>query len=77
MGIAVVLLSLVSVAVWLRGLFDPKIDRAALARTTSSQLPYLQQLPAATRGKVLVVVSCTAVYPAARVDGKLKSLAMN
>lgn len=72
MGIAVVVLLFAAAAVWLSSLFDPEIDRAALARTTSSQLPYLQQLPAATRGKVLAVVSSTALYPAAKVDGKLK-----
>ncbi len=70
--VAGVLLMLTAAAVWLVGLFDAQIDREALARTSAAQLPYLQQLPAATHGKVLAVVSSTAVYPAAKVGGKLK-----
>lgn len=71
-GIGVMLLMLAAVAVWLAGLFDPELDREALSRTQAAQLPYLQQLPAATRGKVLAVVSSTAFYPAAVVEGKVK-----
>lgn len=57
---------------WLAGLFDAEVDKVALQQTVPAQVPYLQQLPPANRGKVLAVVSSTAVYPAAKIDGKLK-----
>ena len=57
---------------WLAGLFDAEVDQVALQRTVPEQVPYLRQLPPASRGRVLAVVSSTALYPAAVVEGKVK-----
>lgn len=55
------------------GLFDAEVEQVSLQQTLPAQVPYLQQLPPASRGKVLAVVSSTGQYPAARVGGKLKT----
>lgn len=71
-AMALLLLAGTGAGVWLFTLFDSETDNTLLQQTTVAQVPYLQQLPAATRGKVLAVVSSTAFYPAAVVEGKVK-----
>jgi len=71
-GLVLLLLCGAGTGWWLAGLFDAEVDKVALAQIVPAQVPYLQHLPPASRGKVLAVVSSTAVYPAAKVDGKLK-----
>ena len=70
--LGVVLLMLAGAGISLSGLADPALDRLLLARTQATQLPYIKQLPATTRGKVLAVVRSTASYTAAVVEGKVK-----
>lgn len=71
-GLVLVLLCGAGTGWWLAALFDAEVDEVSLQQTVPAQVAYLQQLPPASRGKVLAVVSSTAVYPAAKVDGKLK-----
>lgn len=71
-AMALLLLAGTGAGVWLFSLFDSEADKTLLQQTTVAQVPYLQQLPATTRGKVLAVVSSTALYPAAVVEGKVK-----
>jgi putative intracellular protease/amidase len=66
------LLALLGAGAWLLSLLDSEQDNTALQQTVPAQVPYLQQLPVATHGKVLAVVSSTAFYPADKVAGKVK-----
>jgi putative intracellular protease/amidase len=71
-AIVLMLLLLVAAGFWLVSLLEPERDKTALKQTLPADLPYLQQLPAPTAGKVLAVVTSTAFYPPALVDGKIK-----
>ncbi len=71
-GVLLLLLCGAGAGWWLAGLFDAEVDGVALQKTVPAQVAYLQQLPPASRGKVLAVVSSTGQYPVEKTAGKLK-----
>lgn len=72
LGVLLLLLCGAGAGWWLSGLFDAEVDEDSLKQTVPAQVAYLQQLPPASRGKVLVVVSSTGQYPVEKAGGKLK-----
>lgn len=72
LGVLLLLLCGAGAGWWLAALFDAEVDQVALQQTVPAQVAYLQQLPPASRGKVLAVVSSTSQYPVEKTGGKLK-----
>jgi putative intracellular protease/amidase len=76
-GLGVVVLLIIAVAAWLWSLIDSSQAATDFSTSKAGQIAYLQQSLAAQadmnpRGKVLAVVTSTAFYPPAVVDGKTK-----
>ncbi|MBU1618562.1 MAG: type 1 glutamine amidotransferase domain-containing protein [Gammaproteobacteria bacterium] len=76
-GLGVVVLLIVAAAAWLWSLIDTSQAATDVRTSKAGQIAYLRQSLAAQadmkpRGKVVAVVTSTAFYPPAVVDGKTK-----